>query len=304
MTAPAEEVAELRAELLEARETIDAIRALNTELESRVRERTTALEQASMNLESFTNAVSHDLRAPLRALSGFSDALAEEYDERLDETGRGYTERIKAASERMATLLDGLLQLSRVSRAGLSARPVDLSAEVAMVADDLRAAAPGRTVRLRIQPGVLVMADRNLMRSVVQNLLDNAWKFTSQREDAVIEFGAVAREDAETCYFVRDNGVGFDSAYAEKLFVPFQRLHSLQEFSGSGIGLATVRRIIERHDGRTWADSIPGEGATFFFTLPVPDWPASDSPASEDDLSEPTRSAAGARPPGSPAWRR
>jgi light-regulated signal transduction histidine kinase (bacteriophytochrome) len=273
MTAPAEEVAGLRAELLKARETIDAIRALNTELESRVRERTTALEQANKNLESFTSAVSHDLRAPLRALSGFSDALAEEYDDRLDETGRGYTERIKAASERMAVLLDGLLQLSRVSRAGLSARPVDLSAEVAIIAADLRAATPGRAVRFRIQPGVVVMADRTLMRSVLRNLLDNAWKFTSQRDDAVIEFGAAAGEGADNCCYVRDNGVGFDSAYAEKLFAPFQRLHSPQEFPGGGIGLAIVRRVIERHDGRIWAVSILGEGATFFFTLPVPDSP-------------------------------
>jgi light-regulated signal transduction histidine kinase (bacteriophytochrome) len=295
MTAPAEEVAGLRAELLKARETIDAIRALNTELESRVRERTTALEQANKNLESFTSAVSHDLRAPLRALSGFSDALAEEYDDRLDETGRGYTERIKAASERMAVLLDGLLQLSRVSRAALSVRPVDLSAEVAIVADALRAATPGRAVRFRIQPAVMVLADLSLMRVVAQNLLDNAWKFTSQRQDdAVIEFGTVAREGAQTCCYVRDNGTGFDPAYTEKLFVPFQRLHSPRDFPGSGIGLAAAARVIDRHGGRIWAESILGEGATFYFALP-------GAPAGHDGLRAPASSAAGAGSPGSPA---
>jgi light-regulated signal transduction histidine kinase (bacteriophytochrome) len=227
------------------------------------------LHEARSNLESFTYAVSHDLRAPLRALSGFTEALVEEYGDHLDETGHGYVERIQAASERMGALIDGLLQLSRVSRTDLTVRPVDLGAEVAVIADELRSAAPGRPVRFDIQDGVLVMADRNLIRTVLRNLLENAWKFTARRDDAVIKFAAIAGEGTDTCCYVRDNGVGFDSGYADKLFVPFQRLHSAAEYPGSGIGLAAARRAIERHGGRIWAESAVGEGATFFFTVPA-----------------------------------
>ena len=243
------------------------VQALTAELEGRVRQRTAELERANHNLEAFTYSVSHDLRAPLRALSGFSQALLEDYADRLDEAGRGYTTRIQAASERMATLIDDLLHLSRVSRAEMNIEPVNLSAEVAGVAEDLRAREPGRRVRFVIEDSVWVTADRALIRSVVQNLVENAWKFTAYRDDATIEFATTTAQGAGVCCYVRDNGAGFDPAYAGKLFQPFQRLHTDAEFPGSGIGLASVRRIIERHGGRTWAEGAVGEGACFYFTL-------------------------------------
>ncbi|MGD0375077.1 MAG: PAS domain S-box protein [Streptosporangiaceae bacterium] len=243
------------------------VRALNADLEARVQQRTADLERANKNLAAFTYSVSHDLRAPLRALSGFSEALLEDCGDQLDETGRGYAGRIQAASERMATLIDDLLHLSRVSRAEMNRTPVDLSAEVASIADELQSAEPGRRVRFAIQGGVSGNADRALIRSVVQNLVENAWKFTARREDATIEFGTTTADDAGVCYFVRDNGAGFDPAYAGKLFQPFQRLHTASEFPGTGIGLASVQRIIDRHGGRAWAESAVDSGATFYFTL-------------------------------------
>ncbi len=243
------------------------VRGLNSQLEARVGQRTAELEGANQNLEAFTYSVSHDLRAPLRALSGFSQALVEDYGDQLDEAGRGYTARIQAASERMATLIDDLLHLSRVSRAEMSVEPVDLTAEVGAIASDLRSREPDRRVRFAIQDDVWVSADRTLIRSVVQNLMENAWKFTGRRDDAVIEFGTTTAEGTRICCYVRDNGAGFDPAYAGKLFQPFQRLHTDAEFPGTGIGLASVRRIIERHGGRTWADGAVGQGASFYFTL-------------------------------------
>jgi PAS domain S-box-containing protein len=243
------------------------VRTLNADLEVRVEQRTTDLAQANKDLEAFGYSVSHDLRAPLRALSGYAEALLEEYSDDLGETGRGYAGRIQAASERMATLIDDLLQLARVSRRQMNLGPVDLSAEAAAVAAELQAAEPGRRSRITIQDGVWVTADRGLIRTVMQNLIENAWKFTARREDATIEFGSMAAEDAGTCYFVRDNGAGFDPAHAAKLFQAFQRLHSDADFAGTGIGLASVQRIIERHGGRIWAQGAVDAGATFYFTL-------------------------------------
>jgi PAS domain S-box-containing protein len=243
------------------------VRALNTELEARVKRRTAELERANKNLEAFSYSVSHDLRTPLRAVCGFSEALLEEYGDRLDETGHGYLRRIAAATERMGALIDDLLLLSRVSRTEMNMESVDLSAEVADVAAELCASEPGRQVRFRVQEGVYVTADRSLIRSVVQNLVENAWKFTSKRADAIIEFATTADDDAAVCCHIRDNGAGFDRAYVGKLFQPFQRLHTGTEFPGTGIGLASVQRIIERHGGRVWADGAPGEGAVFYFTL-------------------------------------
>jgi PAS domain S-box-containing protein len=243
------------------------VRALNAELEARVVHRTADLELANKNLEAFTYSVSHDLRAPLRTLSGFSEALLEEYGDRLDETGRGYAARIQAASERMATLIDDQLRLSRVSRVGINLRRVDLSAEVGAIADELQSGEPERQVRFTIQDGVWVTADRSLIRSVVQNLVENAWKFTARRDSATIEFAAATVDGAGICCYVRDNGAGFDPAHAGQLFQPFQRLHTAGEFPGTGIGLASVQRIIERHGGRTWAEGAIDSGATFYFTL-------------------------------------
>jgi signal transduction histidine kinase len=263
----------------------EEVRRLNAELEVRVARRTAELERANKNLEAFTHSVAHDLRTPLRALSGFSDALVEDYADRLDETGRGYAGSIKAASERMAALIDDLLLLSWVSQAGMNLQPVDLSAEAAVIAGELQARDPGRTVRFTIQGGVRVIADRGLIRTVMENLLENAWKFTAHRDGAVIAFARTAGQDGGVCYYVRDNGAGFDPAYAGKLFHPFERLHDAADFPGTGIGLASVARIIERHGGRTWADGAVGHGATFYFTLTAedPDPASGAMPASRTD---------------------
>jgi signal transduction histidine kinase len=192
----------------------------------------------------------------------------EDYGDRLGPGGRDYAERIEAASQRMAVLIDDLLHLSRVSRAEMTPETVDLSAEATAICGRLGATDPGRRVAISIQPDVVVSADRSLIRTVLMNLLENAWKFTAGRAEARIEFGTVATSDpGGMCCYVRDNGAGFDPAYTHKLFQPFQRLHTAAEFPGAGIGLASVRQIIERHGGRTWAEGSPDGGATFYFTL-------------------------------------
>jgi PAS domain S-box-containing protein len=249
-----------------ARDITDAkaqIRMRREELE----QRTADLLVANKNLESFTYSVAHDLRSPLHALSGYSEALTEDYGDRLDDTGRSYLERIGAAAERMGVLIDDLLVLAQVTRSEMSLGPVDLSTEVAAIAGELQAREPGRRVRFAIQYAVWVNADSALIRTVLQNLVENAWKFTAKRDGATIEFGATAAEDGRVCCYVRDDGAGFDPAFADKLFQPFQRLHAVTEFPGTGIGLASVRRIIERHGGRVWAEGAVGAGATFYFTL-------------------------------------
>jgi PAS domain S-box-containing protein len=232
-----------------------------------LRHRAEELDRANQNLETFTFSVSHDLRAPLRAMSGFSDALQDEYGDALGEVGRGYAERIRAAGERMTLLIDDLLRLSRILRASVRPQPVDLGLEVTQIAEDLRREAPGRSVRFEIQRPVEALADRGLIRTVLENLVGNAWKFTSRQDDALIEFGTAPAPDAAVCCYVRDNGAGFDSAYAGKLFQPFQRLHSAGEFPGTGVGLTSVRQIVERHGGHVWAEGAVGQGATFYFTL-------------------------------------
>jgi len=225
------------------------------------------LLEANKNLEAFTYSVSHDLRAPLRALSGFSEALLEDYGDVLDEQGQEYARRIRAASEQMATLIDDLLHLSRVARAELRLRSVDLGAEAARIAGELQNHDPDRNVNFVIQRPVRAHADRTLIRTVLENLLGNAWKFTSGRDEASIEFGTRPAGDAAICCYVRDNGAGFDPQYVDKLFTPFQRLHTVREFPGTGVGLASVRQIVERHGGRAWAEGSVSEGATFYFTL-------------------------------------
>ncbi len=242
------------------------VRELNKELEQRVMERTAQLEATNKELDAFSYSVSHDLRAPLRAISGFSEALLDEYGEKLDEEGKTYLRYLQEGSHEMSDLIDGLLKLSRSTRGGIALEPVDLSAIAAMVAEELRKAEPERRMSVHIEPSVEAFADPRLLRVVMENLLGNAWKYTSRTAEACIEFG-VEEQEGKTVYFVRDNGAGFDMGYANQLFLPFHRLHKTSEFSGIGIGLATVERIIHRHDGRIWARAAVGEGATFFFTL-------------------------------------
>jgi len=243
----------------------EAIRALNAELEDRVRKRTAELEYAYRELEAFSYSVSHDLRAPLRGIDGFSLALLEDYGDTLDETARGYLERVRAGTRRMGLLIDELLTLSRVTRQEMHREPVDLGAIASEVGQELVPAADGRRVDLRLGAGLGAEGDPRLLRLVLTNLLENAWKFTARQAEPRVELGR--RPDG--AYFVRDNGAGFDMAFAHKLFAPFQRLHSADEFPGTGIGLAIVQRVVHRHGGRIWAEATPGEGATFYFTLPA-----------------------------------
>jgi len=247
---------------VERSRTEEANRELRVVLES-IRKAKEAADAANRELAAFSYSVSHDLRAPLRALDGFSQALIEDYYDILDEEGHGYLNRIRAASQRMALLIDDLLKLSRLTRGELNLGPVDLSALARAIAAELQKTEPTRKVDFRITEGLNVTADPNLLKIVLENLLGNAWKFTGRKEDAVIELGSGT---AQT-YFVRDNGAGFDMTYEDKLFGVFQRLHSDKDFSGSGIGLSIVQRIILRHGGKVWAEGEIGKGAIFYFTL-------------------------------------
>lgn len=224
------------------------------------------LSTLNRELEAFSYSVSHDLRAPLRSMDGFSLALLEDYGEQLDDEGRDNLQRIRAASQRMGRLIDELLSLSRVTRAELAIRTIDLSGLAHEILDSLCQQQPDRAVRCRIDDGLTVMADKALMQIALQNLLDNAWKFTGKTAEPEIRVGGFQR-DGLAHYFVADNGAGFDMHYADRLFGAFQRLHHEREFSGTGIGLAIVQRIVHRHGGRIWAEAQPGRGATFFFTL-------------------------------------
>jgi PAS domain S-box-containing protein len=239
---------------------------LNHELERRVRLRTAELEASNRQLEAFSYSVSHDLRAPLHSISGFSSLLLQDYRDRLDGDGNRFLERIVLTSKRMAGMINDLLNMARFSRRSLQRCTADIGEIAADILRELAEAYPGRTVEICVARGVVVGVDPSLIRIALENLLGNAWKFTAHAAAPRIEFG-VAAEAGETVYFVRDNGAGFDMRYADKLFHEFQRLHSAQDFDGSGIGLATVRRIIERHGGRIWADSQPLHGSTFYFTL-------------------------------------
>lgn len=216
-------------------------------------------------LEAFNYSVSHDLRAPLRPLDGFSQALMEDYGSQLDARGQDHLKRIRAAAQRMGQLIDDLLQLSRISRADVKRMSVDLSEMASEILAEARGGDPDRKVETVVTPGMIVQADSRLLRIALENLLRNAWKFTGKRPDARIEVGV--KPEREPVYFVRDNGAGFDPGFASRLFQPFQRLHSAAEFEGTGIGLAIVTRIIGRHEGRLWAEAAVDKGATFFFTL-------------------------------------
>ncbi|BDV41965.1 hypothetical protein GURASL_08880 [Geotalea uraniireducens] len=250
----------------EREEAEQKMRAFNEELEKNVARRTAQLQAVNRELESFSYSVSHDLRAPLRHIRGFIEALEEDCGPRLDDKGIDYIRRIQRAGARMDTLIDHLLALSQVSRTGMEFAPFNLTELCREVADELLAAEPKRQVRFIIAEGMTATGDRHLLRTVMENLIDNAWKYSSRNEQTVIELGMVATGNIRS-YFVRDNGVGFDMAHADRLFVPLQRLHRMDEFEGNGIGLATVQRIIARHGGRIWAESAPGQGATFTFTL-------------------------------------
>lgn len=238
------------------------VQKLNEDLKQRAAQ----LEAANKELEAFSYSVSHDLRAPLRSIDGFSHVVLEDYGEQLPADARNYLERVRAAAQRMSTLIDDLLNLSRVTRTALQPRFINVSKMAEEITQSLQEGHPDRQVTFSITPDLMVEADPHLMRIVLENLLSNAWKFTSKREQAIIEFGQQSRAKERT-FFVRDNGVGFDMAYVDKLFGVFQRLHSVSEFPGTGVGLATVHRIISIHGGRIWAESVEGKGTTFYFTL-------------------------------------
>jgi signal transduction histidine kinase len=245
---------------------LSTLQELNTDLERRVAERTAGLMQANRSLETFSHLVAHDLRAPLRHVEGFSSILKAEYAGRLDAEGRRLLDKIVEGAETMNRLIEGMLSVARLESASLSRGDTDLSALCSSICRTLADADPGRKVSFRIQPGIVDCADRILIKNVLENLLGNAWKFTSREADARIEFGAMAR-DGERVYYVRDNGAGFDPRQADKLFTLFHRLHPAQEFPGTGVGLASVRSIIANHGGRVWAEGAVGKGATLYFTL-------------------------------------
>lgn len=256
-------------DISEQRKTEAELRALNKELEKRVRERTAELEAANRELAAFSYSVSHDLRAPLRTINGFAQALIEDYRDQLDEIGRDYLQRIQNASRRMGTLIDDLLYLARVSRSELVRQKIDLSLIAAEAVAMLREEHPERQVTVVVQPNLIAYGDPGLLRVAIENLLSNAWKFTAEVPDACIIMGMQHDKlgAGEPVFFVRDNGVGFDMALADRLFQPFERLHPDEIYRGNGIGLATVSRIIQRHGGRIWAEAAVGEGATFYFTV-------------------------------------
>lgn len=242
---------------------------LYQELEQRVKERTAQLQAANAELETFSYSVSHDLRAPLRSINGFTKLLMDSAFDKLDAREQKYFQYVRENSDRMGELIDALLQLAQLHKAEIRHEPVNLSALAEEILTNLQRQGPERTVKIRIQPKVMANGDHRLLKIALENLLGNAWKYSSKTEQAVIEFG-MTTVDGQSVAYVQDNGAGFEMKYADKLFSPFQRLHHADEFTGTGIGLATVARIIQRHQGRIWTESEVNQGATFYFTLPTP----------------------------------
>ncbi len=245
------------------------IKRLNAELEQRVEQRTAELQNANKELEAFSYSVSHDLRAPLRSIDGFSQALLEDYYETLDENGRDYLNRVRGAAQRMGLLIDDLLKLSRVSRAEIDFRDLNLSQLAQTIVNEFKESEPQRQVNISIEPDLYAYGDAQLIEVALQNLLHNAWKYSSKQDEASIAFGMNRDIDGNPVFYVKDNGSGFDMHFANRLFGAFQRLHDTRDFPGTGIGLATVQRILHRHGGHIWAEAEVNQGATFYFTLPV-----------------------------------
>jgi len=253
-------------DITDRKQAEEEIKLLNAELEQRVKQRTLQLENSNKELDAFAYSVSHNLRSPLRGIDGWSLALLEDYNHLLDEQGRTYLFRVRNEAQQMANLIDDLLKLSRVTSVELKQENVDLTVLVQTIANQFMLANPKRKFEFIIEPGIVVQGDISMLQIVLTNLLDNACKYTGPKPFARIEFGKLEIEGKQT-FFIRDNGVGFNPDNAKKIFGAFQRMHKPSEFPGSGIGLATVHRIISRHGGRIWAESKPGEGATFYFTI-------------------------------------
>jgi len=256
----------LTSDITEKKIAEENLKKLNEELEQRVIERTVQLALANDDLESFSYSVSHDLRTPLRSIDGFSQALQEDYSDQVDATGKDYLHRIRNATKRMSNLIDDILDLSRLTRKKVNTEDVNLSDLANEIVKEFKTNEPDRSININIEKNLIVKADSTLLRTVMENLIGNAWKFTSKKEGAIIEIGSTFLNN-ETTYYVKDNGVGFDKTYADKLFTVFQRLHSTSDFTGTGIGLAVVQKVITKHNGKIWAESEVNQGATFYFTL-------------------------------------